>query len=126
MVEYKKPKIGDKIICIDDDSQNEDLGLSGIVLKGTKGLNVDDEYEIQSLDFSQIPKNKGNYGEKVWSDEEYPAIRWYWTLAWIKGKGFSGRVLLGKFKPKPLETNDNQANTIKIKVSKDRPIKSVT
>lgn len=102
------------------------MGLSGVVLKGTRRLNVGDEYGIQTLDFSQIPKNKGNYGEKVWSDGEYLAIKWYWTLAWIKGKGFSGRVLLGKFKPKPTEIdNSNQKGIVKIKLPKDRPIKSM-
>ena len=39
-MKYIKPKIGDKVICINDDSQDEDLGMSGIVLKGTKGLEV--------------------------------------------------------------------------------------
>lgn len=91
---YIKPSIGDKIICIDNDSQDEDLGMSGIVLKGTVGLVVGAEYKIMTLDFTQVPTNKGH-----WTKEEYEWIKWYWVRSWIKGDGFEGYMFLGKFKP---------------------------
>lgn len=96
-----KPKVGDKIICIDDNSQDEDLGMSGIVLKGTVGLVVGRKYVIKSLDFKNVPKSRfhyeGNQGE-IWTKEEFEGVKWYWTYAWIEGEGFSGRINLGYFK----------------------------
>jgi hypothetical protein len=93
---YIEPKIGDKIICIDDDSQDEDFGMSGIVLKGTVGLVVGEEYTIETLDFSQVPKNE----KGCWTEEQYEWIKWYWIRAWISGKGFHQSMFLGCFKPK--------------------------
>lgn len=95
---YIEPKIGDEIICIDDDSQDEDFGMSGIVLEGTRGLVVGRAYKIETLDFSQVPENKIEYGSPIWAEKEYDRVRWYWIRAWITGKGFSGLMFLGKFK----------------------------
>jgi hypothetical protein len=95
MDKYIKPKVGDIVICIDDDSEDVDFGFSGHVLKGTRGLVVGREYEILSIDTSQVPK-QGN----TWTDEQYLNIQWYWTRCWIRGEGFSGSMLLGYFKRK--------------------------
>ncbi len=95
MEKYNEPKVGDVVICIDDDSEDLDFGASGHVLKGTRGLVVGDEYVIQTVDTSQIPKQ-----EHYWTDEEYPSIQWYWTRCFIKGKGFYEPQFLGNFKPK--------------------------
>lgn len=98
MSRYIKPKAGDTVICIDDDSQNEDLGMSGIVLSGTKGLSVGKEYKIQSLDFSDVPKRIHENGYAIWTKEEYDQVQWSRTMAFIVGHGFYGRMYLRCFK----------------------------
>jgi hypothetical protein len=72
-------KIGDVLECLDDDSDDEDLGMSGIVLKGSKGLIVGEKYIITSVDVSQIPKQM-NHGSKTWTDDEYEKVKFYWHI----------------------------------------------
>jgi len=109
MTELQKfytPEIGGTVTCIDDDSQDEDLGMSGIVLKGTRGLVVGRDYTIKSIDTRNVPSQhrpsmiQGDNPVKVWSDEDYPKIAWGWTKCWIEGDGFVGPMFLSHFKPK--------------------------
>ena len=93
---HKKPKKGDTVICTDDNSEDEDLGFSGIVLKGTCGLVVGREYKIVFVDDSNVPTND----KKTWTKEIFPKIKWGWHLCLIEGKGFYGRMFLHHFKPK--------------------------
>lgn len=91
-----KPKIGDKVICIDDDSDDEDFGMSGIVFKGRNDLIRNKEYIISSLppDFDRnIPNNNRN----TWTKEEYPIIKWKWYRVHLEGVKKS--VFLLNFKP---------------------------
>lgn len=85
MEKYIKPKVGDKVICaeLEDD---EDFGVSGIVLQGVKGIVVGEEYTIISVDVSQVPK-RGD----TWTKEEYPMIQRYWTMCGIVNK--NGRLI---------------------------------
>jgi len=48
MEKYIEPKVGDKVICaeLQDD---EDLGMSGIVLEGVNGIVIGEEYTIESV-----------------------------------------------------------------------------
>lgn len=83
-------KKGDIVICINDDSENEDLGMSGIVLYGRRDLIVGKEYEIESVDKSQVPNQFQKYGskystEKIWTNKEYESVKIAWTKLWLKG-----------------------------------------
>ena len=100
---YIKPKIGDVVICIDDDSQDEDFGVSGIVLPGTKGLKINEEYTITFLDFDNVPKSRfDQYKNPIWTPKQFNQVRWYWTFAWVKNQrsALEIRINLGKFKRK--------------------------
>jgi len=98
MSKYIKPKIGDVVICIDDDSQDEDLGMSGIVLPGTVGLKVGREYEIKELSFQHVPDRMHTNGYAIWTTSEYPMVQWAWTYALVEGHGFSKWMFLKHFK----------------------------
>lgn len=81
---------GDIVICINDDSENEDFGMSGIVLYGRRDLAVGKEYEVENVDESQIPSQFRKYGskystEKIWTDKEYESVKIAWTRIWLKG-----------------------------------------
>lgn len=97
MKEYpKKPKKGDVVICIDDDSEGEDLGMSGIVLPGRKDLKKGKEYVIDYLPFDydrDVPKKNTH-----WTKEMFPKIKWGWHSVHLKGIGLS--VFLHNFEPK--------------------------
>ncbi len=101
-MKYIKPKVGDIVICaeLEDD---EDFGMSGLVIQGVKGLVVGEEYTICSVDYSQIPK-RGT----TWTVSEYPSIQWYWTMCGIRNKKGSlihPRMCLGStFKRKKNKT----------------------
>lgn len=97
-MKYIKPKIGDRIICIDDDSQDEELGMSGIVLKGTVGLKVGSEYEIKDIDLRHVPSRMHRNGYAIWTKEEYLDVQWAWTYALVEGHGFSKWMFLKHFK----------------------------
>jgi hypothetical protein len=93
----KKPKKGDILICIEDDSEDEDLGMSGIVLKGRRDLQVGKEYEIGSVPWDadrNVPKNQW----KTWTKTEFPKVRWGWYQVYLKGVG--SPVFLHNFEPK--------------------------
>jgi hypothetical protein len=98
MKEYpKKPKKGDVVICIDDDSENEDLGMSGIVLQGRHDLTKGKEYVIDSLALDadrNVPSNEN----RTWTKEEFQKVRWGWYSVTLKGIGQS--VFLHNFEPK--------------------------
>jgi hypothetical protein len=92
MKKYIKPKKGDKVICAELE-YDEDLGFSGAVIPGLKGIAVGEEYTITSVDFEQVPK-RGN----TWTEEEYGSVQWYWTLVGLKdknGKTITVRTFLG-------------------------------
>jgi hypothetical protein len=92
MEKYIEPKVGDKVICAQLE-EDEDFGMSGIVLKGVKNIVVGEEYTITSVDTSQVPE-RGN----TWTKEEYPMIQWYWTMCGIvdkKGRLIHPRMCLG-------------------------------
>ena len=84
-MKYIKPKVGDKIICAESE-EDEDFGMSGIVLKGNKKNITQEEYTIISVDFSQIPKQ----GD-AWTNKEYKEVQWYWTMCGIEDK--NGRLI---------------------------------
>lgn len=69
------------LICIDDDSQDEDLGMSGIVLRGNHALRLGKEYEVENVSYRHVPKNSrrsimsGEPDEKIWTDEEYEGVK---------------------------------------------------
>ena len=93
----KKPKVGDIVTCIEDDSSDEDLGMSGIVLPGRHDLQVGKEYVIESIPWDadrNVPNNKN----KTWTKEEFEMVRWGWYLVYLKG--ISSSVFLHNFKPK--------------------------
>ena len=98
MKEYpKKPKKGDVVICIDDDSENEDLGMSGIVLPGRNDLVKGKEYIIDFFPWDadrNVPSNK----HKTWTKEEFQKVRWGWYSVLLKGVCPS--VFLHNFEPK--------------------------
>ncbi len=97
-----KPKKGQIIICTAEE-EDEDLGMSGIVLKGQRGLVVGDEYEVMIVIKDHVPKNgKNAYGSKVWTKEEYERVEWYWHLCYIQHTRTRRefRVFMGNFKPK--------------------------
>ncbi len=104
-------KIGDTLICIDDDSQNEDLGFSGIVLKGTVGLEVGEEYTVESIDASNVPKSRFKESNcivngkrcaknEIWTKEEFENVKQRLTYGFVRGRNFWGRVAFGLFKLK--------------------------
>lgn len=97
-MKYIKPKIGDKVICIDDDSQDEQLGLSTIILKGTVGLKEGKEYEIKGINLKHVPDRMHKHGYAIWTKDEYPMVKWAWTYALIEGHGFSQWMFLKCFK----------------------------
>ena len=98
MSKYIKPKAGDVVICIDDDSDDEQLGCSTIILKGTKGLKVGKEYVITSISFEHVPKRLHPHGYAIWTNREYPIVQWAWTYALIQGHGFCQWMFLKHFK----------------------------
>lgn len=92
----KKPKVGDKVICIEDCSDDEDLGMSGIVLPGRHDLVKGKEYKIGSLPWDtarNVPTNE----RKTWTPEEFKMVRWGWYEVYLKG--VSSSVFLHNFKP---------------------------
>lgn len=92
----KKPKKGDKVICIDDCSDNEDLGMSGIVLYGRRDLEKGKEYEISNIPWDadrNVPTNE----RKTWTKEEFKMVRWGWYQVYLKG--VSSPVFLHSFEP---------------------------
>lgn len=97
-MKYKKPKIGDRVICIDDDLQDEQLGLSTIILKGTVGLKEGKEYEIKNIDLKHVPSRMHSNGYAIWTKEEYPEVQWSWTYALISGHNFHDWMFLKHFK----------------------------
>lgn len=93
----RKPKVGDKVICIDDCSSDEDFGMSGIVFHGRHDLEKGKEYEISSVPWGadrNVPKNE----RKTWSKADFPAVRWGWYQVYLKG--ISGSEFLHNFEPK--------------------------
>lgn len=98
MSKYKAPKIGDVVICIDDDSDDEQLGGSTIILKGTKGLKEGKDYRIVELDFKHVPDRMHANGYAIWTTSEYPMVQWAWTYALVEGHGFSKWMFLKHFK----------------------------
>lgn len=95
---YNKPKVGDIVICIDDDSGDEDLGMSGIVLKGTVGLKIGEEYVISELDSD---RNVPEYNPVYWTKEQYKKVAWGWHQCYLKDKnGRKFNMFLHYFKPK--------------------------
>jgi len=93
----EKPNKGDIVICKDDDSENEDLGMSGIVFKGRNDLQVGKEYKISSIPWDadrNVPKNERN----TWTKEEFQMVRWGWYQVYLEGIGSS--VFLHNFEPK--------------------------
>ena len=96
----EKPKIGDIVVCIDDDSEDLDIGMSGLVSKGRRDLKKGKEYTIIEIPFDSdrnVPENKSRFGGEQWTDEEYSAIRWGWHRVYLKGVLES--VFLNYFKP---------------------------
>lgn len=110
---YIKPKVGDIIICIDDDSQDEDFGMSGLVLKGTKGMVVGNEYEIiEIITDRNVPKYDPTYS---WTKEEYQSVAWGWNLCNVKDKNNKVfRQFLHNFKPSIQLTRDSKIEKISI------------
>ena len=53
-----KLNVGDILVCVDEDRGDDDLGCSGIVLKGNRSLTLEKEYEVLSIDESKLPKKK--------------------------------------------------------------------
>jgi hypothetical protein len=92
----KKPKKGDFVICKDDDSENEDFGMSGIVFPGRKDLQVGKKYEIDRLPWD-ADRNVPNNERKTWTKEEFQMVRWGWYEVYLKGIGSS--VFLHNFEP---------------------------
>lgn len=70
-------QVGDILIC---DDQDEDLGASGLVLKGNRELKLNKEYEIEGFLFKHVPQNRG-----TWTTKEYKGIQLYWVMVWLKG-----------------------------------------
>lgn len=91
-------KAGDIVVCIDDDSQDEDFGASGIVFKGRRDLRIGKEYEVEEVLSHHVPTQIDRHGIQVWSDEEYPKVVNYWTM--LKLKGVKDAVWLHHFKLK--------------------------
>lgn len=90
----KKPKKGDKVVCTDDMSDNEDLGMSGIVLPGRRDLQKGKKYEIERvISDRNVPTNE----RKTWSNKDYQMVRWSWYE--VKLKGVSDSVFLTNFDP---------------------------
>ena len=98
MSKYIKPKIGDMVVCIDNDSDDEQLGGSTIILKGTKGLKKGKQYQIAELSFHHIPKRMHENGYAIWTRDEYPMVQWAWTYALVQGHGFCEWMFLKHFK----------------------------
>jgi len=74
-------KIGEEIVCKEDNSENVYLGESGIVLWGNHDLTIGKTYIIEDFIFKQVPKNDRN----TWTPEEYESVKLYWVQVWIKG-----------------------------------------
>lgn len=91
-----KPKI-DIVICVDDSSDNEDLGMSGIVLYGRHDLLIGKEYKISRIPWDadrNVPNNKN----KTWTKNEFAMVRWGWWQVYLGG--ISHSVFLHDFTPK--------------------------
>lgn len=73
--------IGDKLVCIDDDSEDEDLGMSGIVLIGNRSLTMEKIYTISDFSFRHVPSNK----RETWTPEEYKKVRLSWVMVELEG-----------------------------------------
>lgn len=72
-------EVGSRLICIDDDSVDEDLGFSGIVLKGRRDLEIGQEYIVLSIDATDVPKEA--HKKSVWADdsvEEFHTVKRHW------------------------------------------------
>jgi hypothetical protein len=76
---------GDILICIDEDREDADFGVSGLVFPGNKSLHLEREYEILSIDETNVPADSKK--ETVWYDnsiEEFHKIQDYWVLVDLK------------------------------------------
>jgi hypothetical protein len=96
----EKPKIGDIVVCIDDDSEDLDIGMSGLVSKGRRDLKKGEQYNIIEIPYDSdrhVPPNKCRFGGKQWSDDDYTAIRWGWHRVYLEG--VSESVFLNYFEP---------------------------
>jgi len=80
--ELQRFKVGDVVICVDDDSEDEDLGMSGHVLYGRRDLRVGKEYIVESINDRCVPEDPSH-----WTDEEWPFIKEYWQMLKLKGIG---------------------------------------
>jgi hypothetical protein len=76
-------KKGCIVICKDDDSQDEDFGMSGIVLEGRRDLQIGKEYIVERVDKTHVPSQETL--KKHWSAKERPKIIDAWTMLWLKG-----------------------------------------
>jgi len=74
-------KIGEEIVCHEDNSEDLDFGASGIVLKGNNDLKVNKTYIIEDFSFKNVPKNERG----TWTPEEYEQVKVHWVLVWLKG-----------------------------------------
>jgi hypothetical protein len=92
---YKKPKKGDIVVCFAEE-HDEDFGMSGIVLKGEKGKIIGKKYEIDYLDFSNVPKKN-----TCWDREYFHWIKWRWIISYVRDieTGYYFRTLLSDFLP---------------------------
>ncbi|MEO6305490.1 MAG: hypothetical protein ABIP51_20170 [Bacteroidia bacterium] len=89
-----KIKPGDILICIDEDNEDEDLGMSGIVLKGNKNLTLNQEYEILSIDEKHVQKIK--HKDSVWKNDslqEFHDAQDHWVMVSLQPLP-SGPILL--------------------------------
>lgn len=89
----EKPKPGDKVICKDDDSQDEDFGMSGIVLKGRNDLTKEKTYTIKEVVSDRAVPKKNS----CWTKKEYEMVRWSWYEVYLEG--VSDRTFLLNFEP---------------------------
>lgn len=72
-------KQGDVVVCIDDDSSDEDVGMSGLVLRGRRDLKLGKEYIIEDIDYRHVPTDMS-----YWEPAEHNRIKYYWTLLKLK------------------------------------------
>lgn len=66
--------VGDRIICVDDDTDEDQQH------KAPKDLQRGKIYKIEGFDFSQVP----NWNTH-WNDKEFVKIQWMWTRVKLHG-----------------------------------------
>ncbi|NJO63646.1 MAG: hypothetical protein HC836_37290 [Richelia sp. RM2_1_2] len=76
-------KIGDIVVCVDDDSEDEDLGLSGIVLEGRRDLKIGKEYTVETIDTRHVPKKNTHWK----AGKEFQDVQESWLMITLKGIG---------------------------------------